>query len=198
MRRLLCWLLWRANTHVSLYRNEFYELKDRLLKKHGKLVGTDWQHIVHVCWSCGGTGVYDYLENGEDVTCYRCNRGIYAEFWVELERWEWCGRVFYRPKRKCLSPPMAPCEIIEGKIKHSEVKHHRESLLWLTLLTDRRLWWRIMRTSWERSRMPLSLLNRLVFWCRYRLGKIRTMSWGVDKDGRSTCGRSYDADDIPF
>lgn len=197
MNRFLCWLMWQVNTDPWPHRERFYELKDRLLRKYGRQVGTDWQHIVKKCWTCDGTGCYQHW-SGDLDDCLRCHNGIYDEFWVELERWEWCGRIFHRPARRVRARPMVSTEFIEGRIQHERQPHAREAYLWLTLLCDRSLFWRLMRSSWVRSWMPLSLLNRFVFACRYRLGRINIASFGFDSEDRLSCGQSYDSTDIPF
>ena len=73
-KTILSWLLHNANREG---RNEhFYEIKNRILAKYGKLVCYDVQFIEgKKCHSCGGTGIYTGYYSNDD--CYHCFNGWY-------------------------------------------------------------------------------------------------------------------------
>lgn len=155
---LIAWLLHRANARPPLtYRSEFYALKDRLLHRYGRRVGDDLQHIVKRCW------------NGP---CWRCDdTGIYDQFWVRLERWQLGGRLFHRPlERQRLAVP-GPATIT-GFIRHQDYGAlSAECALWLGLLFDRGLFWRVLASSCQSGLtwLPLVTLQQLVSRVRRHL-----------------------------
>lgn len=183
--RFLCRLLASANAcpPIGDDRERFYAIKDRILRKRGKLIGEDIQHIVKPCWTCDASGIYGQYEDGSDIICNRCIKGIFDEFWVTLERWDWCGRIFHRPKMRYRVRPAATITI-EGRIEHEYPKHGRESMLWLALLFDRKLLLnQLTRIKSCSGRTPMILLNRFVFDARMfleRCGLFRA---------RCSCGR---------
>jgi hypothetical protein len=139
--RVLTWLLVRANAKPPhSHREPFYQLKDRLLHRFGRLIGTEWQHIRKTCWSCDD-GVRD-----DGDSCWKCGgTGIYQQTWVLLQRWEIGGAIFHRPVRRT---PLDPHGVvtIHGYITHPEYRADTtEALLWLALLFDRRLFWGVLR-----------------------------------------------------
>ncbi|MFA5029048.1 MAG: hypothetical protein WC713_14355 [Candidatus Methylomirabilota bacterium] len=163
--RVLTWLLVRANTKPPhSHREPFYQLKDRLLHRFGRLVGTEWQHIRKTCWSCDD-GVRD-----DGDCCWKCGgTGIYQQTWVLLERWKFGDATFHRPVSRT---PLDPHEVvtIHGPITHPNYRADTtEALLWLSLLFDRHLLWGLLRGgyplewSWRR---PLSTFREVCFRLR--------------------------------
>ena len=140
---ILSTLLHFANREIQnhyRYREEFYRIKDIILKKHGKQVGYDVQHFKGKrCWSCNGTGehvrysnyppyrAYDWSE------CWSCNgSGFYRmPLWVCLDRIQFGRYVFHKPlkrelhignpfNKKNLGWEVSANPIIEGRIEHEE------------------------------------------------------------------------------
>jgi hypothetical protein len=198
--RLVGWLLFRANAHPPLARDAFYALKDRLLQRYGTYSGEDIQQIIDPCWGSHEDGC-------SGSTCTRCGgTGIWRERRIRLSRWSLAGRVFHRPDGP--ASPRQPATIT-GRIVHAGVTRAAafEALLWLSLLYDRSLLWRVLcsHTLVFRTWYPLSLLHRLVQWCRHlerylpRNCTLCNRWYGVSLHSRwwicSTCSAN---DDIPF
>lgn len=120
------------------FTGDFYVVKDAILRKHGKVVGYDVQHIKgKKCRSCGGRGyhprysnrypynVYDYAD------CWHCCGGWFKlPQWICLERITYGRHIFHRPLKReyMVKNPFTKEEIgfcvtetpvIEGYIKHS-------------------------------------------------------------------------------
>jgi hypothetical protein len=163
MRRLLGWLLHLANGHPPTnHTAAFYRLKERLLK--GRQNGHDVQHLGARCWGelrgvrCVGS------------LCMRCaGTGDYWEKWVILERFELGGYTFHRPGLVRRTPPYAVAlpegvNLIEGYIRHDDVDWNssREAALWLALVFDLRLFWRLIFSGGCAShpRWGLSLVQK--------------------------------------
>lgn len=134
---LLAKLLAAANSDVR-WPFWFYGIKDRVLKRFGRRVAWDRQHIVKECWSCTN-GRFCGYDNGyawvpmPEQPCSRCGgTGVYDEFWVLLEVWHLGGYEFHRPVQQIRKgefftvPPNGRTSIwidfrkkIEGRIRHS-------------------------------------------------------------------------------
>lgn len=136
MKRLLGLFLHIANSSPPIIgRKEFYELKTRLLKRWGRLVANDWQHIVKECWNCEGRGT---------IGCYRCRTygmgdGIWDEFYVWLERWKLGNYEFHIPRERIRSGQAhvmwgAMAAPIEGYITHKRYPYYLSSECWYWLL----------------------------------------------------------------
>jgi hypothetical protein len=141
--RVLTWLLVRANAKPpSGHPETFYSMKEQLLRRFGRMIGAEWQHIRKTCWSCED-GVLD-----DGHYCWKCGgTGIYQQTWVLLQRWELGGAIFHRPVYRTT---LDPHEIvtIHGYITHPEYHADtEEALLWLALLFDRRLFRGLLRAG---------------------------------------------------
>ncbi|WP_022667902.1 hypothetical protein [Desulfospira joergensenii] len=147
---LLSKILHAANSDVTR-PFWFYGIKDRILKRFGRRIAWDQQHIVKKCWSCVN-GKFSGFDNGYDWVpmpeqpCYRCcGTGIYDEFWVLLEVWHLGAHEFHRPvqrirKGEYFTAPNGWTSIwcdfrkkIEGKITH--IHHPRARAAFWTLAT---------------------------------------------------------------
>lgn len=128
-----------ANSSPDLVdRFWFYGMKDRILKRFGKRVAWDKQHIVKECWSCFGSGSYSMYES-----CWKCRgTGVFDEFWVLLEVWNLGGYEFHRPVERIWKGeyftvinglPSVLCDFrnkIEGVIRHD--RHtYAKAAFWL-------------------------------------------------------------------
>ena len=184
---LTAWLLHVANTDTGpALRTEFYDLKERLLKKHGRFVGHQIQEIKKPCWGPWGNE-YGERQGCLGEKCPHCGgTGVFDLRWVRLERWEWGGFVFHRPAgdTRTIPSPYPPRDMILGRIQHRKYGlGANEARLWLFLLCGEfRLWWRDMRShaacGWQW--WPLTNLQRLTM----RLGM-----WF--HRGTCSCGRRY-------
>lgn len=164
--RFLSWLLWLANARMQRcsLRFEAYQVKDRILRRHAYLVGHDIQHIVKRCYDCGGAGEY---QDGD--RCYRCSAtGVFDEFWIRLERWEFAGRIFHRPIDRMSRPDFRDGRpVIEGRIAHEHVADGSgdEAILWLLFLFDRRAWRRLIGSSVRYTeRVGPMLWGQWLYW----------------------------------
>lgn len=202
---LVAWLLHRANASPPVNdREQFYALKDQILRRYGQQVGEDLQHIVKPCW----TG-----------PCARCGlTGIWDEFYVRLERWQLGRSVFHRPIQR-LSATFRPVTI-EGTIRHPAYGAlATECALWLALVFDRPLFWRILlHRPWSSgwSPYPLVLVEEILhalrgLWTRHgmrRCGACGRRFLGLGRPWAATRCRRCEhvwavtqqrlADDIPF
>jgi len=167
--KFLAWLLWHANAVMgsSVDRFAAYAIKERILRRWGRLVGEDIQHIKRECYSCDGSG---YYYAGED--CWLCGgTGIYDEKWIRLERWEFGGHIFHRPIGN-MWPPMNGMVTVEGRIYHTDRNDaaSNDALLWLALLFDRRFFsQQLTRARGHRELWrPMLALQALVFELRPR------------------------------
>jgi hypothetical protein len=200
-------LLHLANAHPpSGRRSEFYALKDRLLRRYGALIDYDVQHIVDKCW-----GDSDRL-GCEGKWCGRCGgTGIWRDRWIVLERWELGSWIFHRPTNLLRAPNALP-RVIEGRIEHRDV-HPRtagEATLWLALLFDRPLFWRLLTTSrfcgWQwRPMLALQSVTMQVThkfrrrscWCGRRFWTWGS-GWQICATCRVTRYAAVDDDSLPF
>lgn len=194
--RLIGWLLHNANSSPPMIgRNEFYELKQRILITYGTPGEVEYQHFekkdcfhcwtYHHCWDCDDFG-----------HCCRCDgTGVYLpEVWVKVTTWELGGFRFHSPDGKLYELPEG-CETkYEGKIVHEFKPYHlpEECQRWLELFFDtHRFFSNLGRNAYygrydikrplvslgtlvalfrfDRWRLLRNLLpHRLYFWLRHR------------------------------
>lgn len=181
-------LLHYANANPPFtHRARFYDLKDKLLRKHGTFRGHEIQEIKKLCWG----EISHYNSWGDPVyhncnpACGRCGgTGIFDIRWIRLERWEWGRYVFHIPVDDTRVPPDPKSVSIHGRIEHPNYRRlSNEALLWLYLLCGE--WgvlWKALR-SWSCCGWywwPMSNLQRLVMRFRMKL------NWQ-----RCSCGRPY-------
>lgn len=172
--KLKAMLLHYANSQPPINRTEFYALKERLLRKHGKCVGGDIQEIRKECWGPWGDQ-YGERAGCLGAKCHRCNgTGVFEIKWISLERWEWCGYVFHRPAFRLYAIPDIGTVTIFGRIEHEHSGQIcSEAALWLYLLCGEwRLFWQELSThSYHRCRFyPLLNIQRLMFKARLKFG----------------------------
>lgn len=175
-KRLIAWLLYLANSDPPfICRQEFYALKERLLRKHGRMDGQDVQHIRKDCWTCEATGTHPVYKD----RCRKCGgTGVYEDAWILLRRWEFMGRIFHIPEGR--TTPRLPADI-EGYVRHANHgRAPREAILWLFLLCDWPAFWRLLfgQCSASRRWYPLLNLQCLAFearlaWDRYKPRRCR-------------------------
>ena len=165
--RVISWFLVRANRKIPNYwKTEFYDLKDRLLKRYATVEGYDYQHIIKECFTCDGMGEYQ----GEE--CYRCEEGIYDEYYVKLTRWRIGYKIQHKPVGRVVGRESPSGNIIEGYVKHREVseKLAYECFLWLALVFDWKLFCNLSRDycdDWHITVGPSRYFLSNLLWVRY-------------------------------
>lgn len=146
---LLPFILHHANRQTK--SPDFYKIKDAILKKYGKLVDYDIQHIPgKKCWTCDGTGEHvkyswnpPYKAYDWDY-CWHCNGTGYYKLpqWICLSRIQFGKYTFHRPLKReymvknpfvheVLGFELSPSKIIEGYIEHEESRFSHICLLLL-------------------------------------------------------------------
>lgn len=192
-RHILARLLNMANADPPWdreHQDRFYRIKDRLLKRFGTVVGSDFQRIVKPCWECVD-GEIPGDRRFYPGRCWKCHgTGVFDRFFVVLERWNFCGFTFHRPvERRRVRGPQEHVTI-EGRIQHeARQPWNCEAILWLSLLYDREMFWGLVSCASPRAgRTPLVLFNRLVFRAR-----MLWRSWSVQltRRGCADCDRTY-------
>lgn len=208
-QRLLARLLHYANAGPPWPREAFYAVKERLLRRYGRLVDWQWQEIRKECWGPWGEW-YGERAGCLGEKCPRCGgTGIFDIRWVLLERWEWCGYVFYRPVpgRDQWTQPELPVTIF-GRIEHRDYGlASREAALWLFLLTGH---WRLLGTTlgascscspgcWPMLRLQW-LVMHLGLWLRWQKCSCGRWfpTWGSGRMVCRRCRRPTREDEIPF
>jgi len=210
--RLIAWLLHLANSDPPVHQSEFYELKKRLLYKHGTYDGDDIQHIVDKCW-----GYYSHkYDHGEPCgpSCRKCGgTGIFVEKWFVLRRYTWHGYSFHVPNHRLYRAPEYPVTIT-GKVRHKDYNHMvtGEACLWLYLLCGE---WSLFKRLMTGSRvcawtvMPLLNLQKICMELNLRFKRNRCYScrrkfwpgkrnWQICRGCRRQQELACDNDDVPF
>ena len=171
IKYMLGLLLHYANRGVpTLTRSKFYELKTLILKKHGKFIRQEIQHIKEECWSCDGTGVFKSSWKLPEP-CWNCYDGVYKEFWTRLDKYKISKWEFHIPIERMIGySPLNEGEslpMIEGYINHKTPKYHlnRECCLWLYLFFDIKSFWKefVSLGCTSHKRTPLVFLSTLAF-----------------------------------
>ena len=207
---MLPFLLHAANrnikTHDGEYLFAFYEIKDKILKKHGIVLGYDIQHIKgKQCWSCGGTGqhakygyngkIYDYDD------CYHCMRGWYKlPMWICLHRISYGKYIFHKPLKKeqhfgnpfteeSMGFKVTERPVIEGYIEHGFHKFGDTAVLILFFIYNRAMFKKLfdLRFHWKKVRTRNKIHNffrwqNFIFW----------------KPNLKHTSYDYDGEELPF
>lgn len=135
LSRPCSWLMFHANKlpkdPFSIEKDLFYTVKNKMLRKYGKYVKTEFQHFEgKQCFTCDGTGIYyqsdpKYDPYGNDIEhCKKCNAsGWYKdEKWVELEVFKFGKYHFHLPSNTRYVKPKENVVIIEGFIEHRKTR----------------------------------------------------------------------------
>lgn len=201
-------LLFLANSRPPIWKQEFYELKDKIIKRYGTPAGFDVQHIRKECYECEGTGkilktvmLYGEPWLGKGASCWKCNEtGVYTEFWTHLLRFRVGRRLFHQPEKKYCSDPEMNLQrpMIEGYVEHKTPKYYlnAEAFYWLALIFDTRLFYKHFGHVGHLSRKftPLVVLGTFVFWMRHLKSDIKFRMWKFRESRRSVTPD----DDMPF
>lgn len=167
-------LLYLANQRPNAFEKySFYKLKDSLLKKYGKKIGTDYQYISKECHTCFGTGVYK-CEHKMPETCWSCSgTGKYEEYVSQLDKYEFGKHDFHLPVRKYQRRDSGFIDAmikvnIKDYIRHKYKNPYSsdEAQLWLFLLFDIKTFKKMFGRSYRfyvKSRYILLFLSNLKF-----------------------------------
>ena len=144
---ILPWLLHHANRdYHGMYKDDFYKIKNAILKKYGRYVGFDLQIIEgKKCFTCNGTGIYVgyYWDSGDqwEDTCNNCCAGWYKlPKYVLLSKIKFGKYLFHQPKYSYTSKNEVPgydfVNKINGYIEHSETDYSEIASKILFLIYD--------------------------------------------------------------
>ena len=181
---MLAFILHTANRNIKNEEKEvqdaFYKIKDAILKRWGKGVGYDVQHIKGVrCNSCDGHGRHwKYGHNGKRYDyddCWHCWGGWYKlPIWVALHRIKLGRYVFHKPlkRHECVGNPFSEEEIgwkvTDSPVIHGYIDHASHwfgdyamlILFWFynreifrTLFDKKMYWKRVHLRNWFRNKM---------------------------------------------
>jgi hypothetical protein len=200
---ILSWLLHYANR--KYHDEEFYAIKNRLLKKYGKHICYDVQFIEgKSCYTCDGTGIYigyrwSSIHWGKLVTyketCNSCYQGWYKRpVWNILARLQFGKYTFHQPFQRSYTKPDNGIPVIDGYIDHKSSKHSDFAATILFLLYEKSYLKRWYKSAgwgwyvywWRPSNWP----NNFVYMIKHR-PKIRNAS----PESFMAC---YEPDDMPF
>ena len=175
-KHILSWLLHRANRQTK--SKEFYLIKDRILRRHGTIIGYDVQFIEgKKCHSCHGTGIYrgNNEYSGKDYTdvCWRCNNGWYKlPVWNTLYRIRFGKYIFHRPYMRAYKAPEINQPLIQGYIEHTEAKYGALALFILCLIYEKGYLKRYWNTAGYGLRVywwqPQNYANNIIHLIKYR------------------------------
>lgn len=163
---MLSTLLFHANRTTK--DQAFYDIKDRILKKYGRVIGYDVQVLPgKKCHSCDGTGLFyrwwwEPEEEAHDV-CNHCWGGWYKlPQYNILEKYSFGRFVFHRPilryrrafyaARFMANQPghmrhqKSKSQRIDGYIDHHGSRHSRKSLFFLYLIYDKSQAWKLIKS----------------------------------------------------
>lgn len=113
--RFLSYLLFLANRGYRSQR--FFQVKDLILSKYGKLIGTHYQFIEgKICFACYGTGTaVDW--DGVECGCHRCVGGWFKQpRWVQLQHYHFGGFTFHKPNGVFFEKPTDDVVLFNGRI----------------------------------------------------------------------------------
>lgn len=160
IKYIIGWLLHISNTNLAYkFKKDFYKLKDKLVKKFGKKIGTDIQHIKEICYQCNGTGIFESNWKPPEP-CWYCFNG-YHEYWTVLDKYKISKWTFHNPVEKLYIEPKTKNNIIEGYITHRGKKYKlaMKSFIVLTILFDKKMLWNLILKQYVKSKFE-KIINR--------------------------------------
>lgn len=179
--KLLRGLLFVANTRPPLFFDDFWIIKEKLLQRYATKGGIKIQFIHRDCWNCEGTGVFGLREDN-DERCRTCDgTGIYSKKWVKHQSWKWGKHSFLTVIESSSSPfvegdKSVPVDI-NGKVSKTPHWASTEAFLWLLLFCEPSKFFKFFTTRATSCNLPLSQLQRYVFWLKHLPSEIDRRSW---------------------
>lgn len=184
--KILSWLLHHANREGS--NENFYEIKNRILKNYGNLIGYDIQFIEgKKCHSCGGTGVHKYYDWSGEISdidsCWYCTGGWYKRpVWNILKKMQFGKYIFHQPFERVYIKPVDLLKYysqITGYIDHNRSKYGRFALNVLFLMYEKgfiKRWYKQSGIGWPvRWYYPKNWINAIIYLIKHR-GKIPSIT----------------------
>jgi len=182
---ILSWLLHHANREWK--DDHFYEVKNFILKKYGKLISYDVQYIEgKKCFSCGGTGIHYYYSSSgkayDSDSCWCCYNGWYKRpTWNILKVIQFGKYTFHQPWQRVYEKPDINSPFIEGYIDHSPSKYGKRARFILFCLYEHGFIWRWYNMlGWGFALkwwLPKNYLNNIIYFHRHK-----KMYWNQLKD----------------
>lgn len=211
--RILAFLLHHANREPGIWRDEFYEIKRKILAYYGTPDGEDLQSLPgKKCYACGGTGVYvGYNYSGYQFrdSCNRCYAGWYeTPKYVVLHRITFCGYLFHQPGKSFDVNGYFPYEYKHLKgvatLGYKEFKsspYTYEAHLWLYWFFNRRIFWKL----WSFRALPSSQAGLLIeihrlrnYWINELERRREHLDTGQLPEEPKPVYELVDDDDLPF
>ncbi len=194
MLNLLGKAIWIVNSDPPhQLRDKFYSIKNKLLKRFGKRVGQDLQHIYKECWHCNYWACDDCEQF--DACCKCLGTNIYRQFWSRLDVYQFGRFRFHLPVERLYKDPGEPVTI-KSYIQHEERGNYflrMELLLWLIVFFDPVY---LLRNLRHLKHVPVSLRYPL-FWLLSQFGRIVQAVKVLSKRFKPK-PKPIDPEDIPF
>lgn len=201
---MLAYLLHVANSD-PWFRDRFYAMKARILRRYATPDGHDLQEIPgKECWSCYGSGAYVHYSGDED-TCRKCDGiGWYRQpRWTKLQRWKLGRYSFHEPIGSGYG--LAPLRdwntpgarnVILGYVRHRDYTTRRVLLatLLLALIFDRELARLIFPELIDRLTIGYPKLQRF----NHRRCAICRRGWRWHRGNYYVCSKCANDPDVPF
>lgn len=173
---ILSTLLHYANRDIPYSAKEqFYEIKKEILKKHGRVIGTEYQHIKKECYRCDGTGVF-HPNWRPSESCWSCmGSGIYEELVIHLALYQFGKYQFHIPYHRIpifKKEDLPSVNFIEGYINHKAPRYNigLEFTLWLLMFYNFKAFRKAMLSSRRLKPVtPLVLIQTSIFYFRCQL-----------------------------
>lgn len=213
--KILSWLLHHANRNCN--ENNFYSIKNKILKKYGQFINYDIQYIDgKKCWC--GNGIYDYnWFDKEPIICYKCNgTGWYKlPVWNILEKVSFGKYQFHIPFERSYKKPIDyinqyPNSLIDGYIDHNNSKYGDIALNILYLIYDFKGYWKRWIKNvgfgwYVRWWLPKNYINNIAHLVKKRhksIPIINLKKW-INKTGKyKKCkiyhSSEFNIDNLPF
>ena len=169
-------MLHYANRDIPFLGKEaFYEIKKEMLKKYGRPIGTDYQHIVKECYTCDASGIFtsDYKL---PEPCWKCyGTGVFSETVIHLVKYRFGKHEFHIPYHRVQifkKSDLPNVTFIEGYIRHKAPRFHigLECSLWILMFYNFKVFKKCIRSSRRFNiRTPLVALQATIFFFRHQL-----------------------------
>ncbi len=207
--KILSWLLHHANLKYS--NPEFYEIKNRILKKYGRHICYDVQFIEGKrCRSCYGTGThikwnwYTGKAYDQDI-CWNCDgTGWYKRpVWNILARLELGKYTFHQPYQRSYTKPDNGIPVIEGYIDHNLSKYSALAATMLFLFFEKgylKKWYKNAGLGWRLMWwLPRNWLNNIIYLKKFGIRKVYRML-DYQKRHRTYVANpaDFNYEDLPF
>lgn len=132
--RKVCEVMKLANAGPALFlRNDFFAVKEHLLKHFATSLGPCWQRITKRCWGVNGQP----CDGSKSCSC--CGTGLYSDLFVIHEGFEWHGAKFLVPRSRVTartSQVPAGHEVPYPLLRESNIASHDASIALVEAFTE--------------------------------------------------------------